>query len=458
MLDELLQRFSEKAPATVMFRSLFSRLFSPDGLNKLFSENRQRQFESAIPFSYLVHLLTPVVAGSRGSVNSSYLANRCEQSSQAVYDKLQKVEPRVSAALVSQSAKQLQEVLDQAKLRHSDILPDYHVFVLDGKTYDATEHRIEETRNDARAPLPVRAVAVFDTRYRLFTDIECSLNAHQCERKIVEPILERILPGAVYVADRNFCDGKILFHFFDKASYFVIRQHGASPSWRKTAETSKTKSQTDPDGNSVSECAIEIRLSDDSWQKVRQICVELGAPTRNGDGCGYILSNLPPKVSAVEIARAYKGRWKIEACLGHLAQALNAEIKTLCYPKAAGFCFCIALLLHNIMSTIRSLLEKHAQLPEKEKAKGREVSFYYLAQDIAENQGGMEIIFDARYWKKHAKMTLAEYAKLLISIASKASLLRYRKNTRGPKKKPPGKRKFNGTRHVAVQKLLEQRK
>jgi hypothetical protein len=76
------------------------------------------------------------------------------------------------------------------------------------------------------------------------------------------------------------------------------------------------------------------------------------------------------------------------------------------------------------MSTIRSLLEKHAQLPEKEKAKGREVSFYYLAQDIAENQGGMEIIFDARYWKK----------------------------------KPPGKRKFNGTRHVAVQKLLEQRK
>jgi hypothetical protein len=55
-------------------------------------------------------------------------------------------------------------------------------------------------------------------------------------------------------------------------------------------------------------------------------------------------------------------------------------------------------------------------------------------------------------------MTLAEYAKLLISIASKASLLRYRKNTRGPKKKPPGKRKFNGTRHVAVQKLLEQRK
>jgi hypothetical protein len=458
MVDELLARFSVKAPATVMFRSLFSRLFSADGLNQLFSSHRRRQFESPISFSYLVHLLTPVVAGSRKSVNASYLVERCEQSRQAVYDKLQKVEPNVSSALVSRSAEQLRAVLDQAGIQYPDILPGYHTFVIDGKTYNATEHRIEETRRDARAPLPGRAVAVLDTRYRLFTEVECSLNAHRCERKIAEPLLERLQSGAVYIADRNFSDGQLLYYFFNQKSYFIIRQHGTCPSWREL-ETSEPLTWTaDADGNQISEQPIEVRLSDDSWQKTRRICVKLKSPTRDGERLLYILSNLPGRVTAEKIAQAYRGRWKIETCLGHLATALNAEIKTLCYPNAAGLCFCIALMLHNILSTIRALIERHGQLPEKEQAKGREVSFYYLALDIAENQGGMEIAFDADYWETHSQLSLAKYSKLLISIAEKASLLRYLKTTRGPKKKPPGKRKFDGTRHVAVQKLIEQRK
>lgn len=457
MIEDLISRFAAKAPATVMFRSLFERLLSEETLNELFSNHRQRQVESPILFSYLVHLVTPVVSGSRRSVNSSYVADRCPQSAQAVYDKLQGIETPVSAALVRGSVEELRAVLNQAKVPHHDVLRGYHTFIIDGKTYNGTEHRILESRSDARAPLPGRAVAVFDTRYRIFTDIECSLNAHRCERKIVEPILDRLISGSLYIADRNFSDGMILSKFFTAKSYFVIRQHGACPSWREKGGSAVKIARPDKFGNKVSEQSIEVALPDGSWKSVRRVCIKLKRPNREGERTIYILTNLPSALSARQIAEVYKARWKIETCLGHLAQALNAEIKTLCYPKAAGFCFCIALLLHNIMSTIRSLLEKHAEVIPEEKDKSNEVSFYYIALEIAENQGGMEIAIDPQYWESQRKLSLASYCKFLVSVAKKASLRRYRKTGRGPAKPPP-KRRFNGSRHVATQKVLDQRR
>lgn len=456
MIEELVERFAAKAPCTVMFRSLFARLFSPELLDGLFAKNRRQQVESPILFSYLVHMMTPVVSGSRASVNASYRANPCRQSSQAMYDKLQGIEPNVSAALVRGTVQQLQAIQDKAKSRHKDMLAGYHTFIIDGKTYNATEHRLIESRSDARAPLPGRAVAVLDTRYRIFTDIECSTNAHRCERKILEPILDRLIPGAVYIADRNFSDGQILQKFFEANAYFIVRQHSRCPPWREMSRPDLKQSRTEKNGSRVAEQTIEIHMPDDTWRKVRQIKVSLKNPTRGGDKTVYILSNLPSKVTAKQIATVYRGRWTIETCLGHLAQALNAEIKTLCYPKAAGFCFCIALLLHNIMSTIRSLIERHAEIDEKANGVRYEASFYYIAQEISENQGGMEIAIDASYWIAQRKMSLSAYTKFLVSAAKQGKLKRYRKTGRGPKTPPP-KRKFDGTRHVAAQKFLDAR-
>jgi hypothetical protein len=56
------------------------------------------------------------------------------------------------------------------------------------------------------------------------------------------------------------------------------------------------------------------------------------------------------------ISETYIERWTIETCLGHLAQALNAEINTLAYPGAALLCFCLALVLFNIISALKTLL------------------------------------------------------------------------------------------------------
>jgi hypothetical protein len=457
MIDELIERFSSQAPATVMFRSLFARLFSQEVLDGLFSKHCRQQHESPVLFSYLVHLVTPVVSGSRTSINASYVANRCPQSSQAVYDKLKGVEPSVSAALVCETVQELRAIQDKAKVRRKDLIKGYHTYVIDGKTYNSTEHRITESRFDARAPLPGRAVAVLDTRYLLFVDIECSTNAHRCERKILEPILDRLQAGALYIADRNFSDGIILGKFYQSKAFFIIRQHGACPKWRETDKPRREFERPDGKGGKVSEKQIEVCMPNGSWQVMRRVCVRLKQPTRDGDKTIYLLTNLPSSVTARQIADAYSERWTIETCLGHLAQSLNAEIKTLCYPKAAGFCFCVALMLYNMMSTIRSLLEAHAEVDEKDKEKRHEVSLYYMATEIVENQGGMEIAIDATHWTSYHKLSLANYCKFLISVAKQAKLKRYRKTGRGPIKLRP-KRRFTGSRHVATQKFLDARK
>ena len=146
MIDELIARFAKRAPVAVMFRSLFARVFSDQTLDALFSQHSVWQVESKLLFSALVKLLTPVVSGASHSVNASYQMSNCEVSSQAVYDKLKGVESEVSASLVRETVVELRRIQDKSKTLCDDVVPGYHTFVIDGKTYNGTEHRLKESR------------------------------------------------------------------------------------------------------------------------------------------------------------------------------------------------------------------------------------------------------------------------------------------------------------------------
>lgn len=455
MIAKIMEQFAQKAPAALIFRGLFARLFSDDVLNQVFKDHRHRQVQSPLLFSYLVHLLVPVITGSKASVHAAYQASDCEVSRQAVYDKLKGVEPAVATALVRSTVGELRALQDKAKVQRKDVIPGYHTFIIDGKSLNGTEHRLWESRSDSRSPLPGRCVAMLDTRYELFCDVECEPYAYRCERKVLEPMFDRLEKGALYVADRNFSDGEVISRFKEAGTYFVLRQHGVCPAWRGIPgeEIVACKHGTSVGGR-VYEQKIEVQLSDKSWIKVRRVTIVLKKKTRNGDTTLHLLTNLPLSVSAVAITKVYRTRWKIETCLGYLSQALNAEIKTLCYPGAAGLCFCLALTLFNMMSLLKVLVTKYGQQPEPKKP--HEVSYYYLAHEIAECHAGMSIVFNDRDWKKYVAMTTSEFAKWMKSIATQAELRRYRKHPRGPTKPTP-KRKFTGSRHVATQQLLEAR-
>lgn len=456
MASKLIEQLASKAPAAAMFRCIFERVLSEEALNKIFQDHAKIQVECEILFSHLVDMVGSVVTQGAKSLNAAHRAAGHEYSRQGLYLKLKGVETDVSSALLRVSTEKLTEIRKATKMTHLDVIKGFHTYVIDGKTYNATEHRLVESRTDARAPLPGRAIAMLDMRNEMFVDVQCDVNALRCERKVAEPLLERhVQPGALYIADRNFSDGNILEIFFRKKAYFIVRQHGACPSWREIPGKTRRKIGTDETGGEVYEQEIEVRLADKTWVTVRRITVELSKPTRNNETVIHLLTNLPKRIKALAIGAAYRKRWTIETCFGYLSRAFNAEIKSLCYPKAAGFCFSLSLLLFNMMSLIRSMLLAHGKYSERYEI--TDVSYYYIADEISRSQFAVSELIQRSSWKEFAKMTVREFAMTLKRYASQADLARYRKNPRGPKK-PRLKRKFNGSRQVETSKLLASRK
>lgn len=455
MLVDVIDRFSENAPAAMLFRGVFSRVFCADRMNEIFVDHKQHQVESDILFSSLVDLLTPVVTGSKPSVHASYQDREEELgvSKQAVYDKLRRVEPAVSAALVKVPAVDLGQILRKARATKADPIPGYHTFVIDGKRLDGTEHRLEETRYMKSAPLPGTVLAMLDTRLEMFVDVACHPDAYACERKVVLPILDRLKKGSLYLADRNFCDGPLIERFLRAETFFIVRHHGRSPRWRKITGCRQRKVGKDQRGGTVYEQTIEVQLPDGTWKRLRRITVKLAKPTRDNDTELHLLTNLPESVTATTISVGYANRWTIETCLGHVAQALNAEINTLAYPGAALLCFCLALVAFNILSAVKSLLSKYAT-----KSSEVELSYYYLALEIAEARLGMEITINNAYWVDCANCSLSEFLEWAKQIAKQADLRRYRKHARGPKRPPPKRISGKGRSHVSSHRILQQRK
>jgi len=266
--------------------------------------------------------------------------------------------------------------------------------------------------------------------------------------------MEKLNKGALYLADRNFCDGPLIERFLTAEALFILRHHGRSPRWRKVKGCPRTRIGKDNHGGTIYEQEIEVCLTDGSWYRLRRITVKLSKPTRDGDTELHLLTNLPGSISALVVADAYAERWTIETCLGHVSQALNAEINTLAYPGAAILCFCLGLMLFNIISALKTLLVKHSRVSNQ----GFDLSYYYLALEIAGTRLGMEITIDDEHWKQYAEMSLQEFIAWLKAVAKDVDLRRYRKHPRGPKHPPPKRASGKKRPHVSSHRILEKRK
>jgi len=455
MLKSIFERFSKKAPVALLFRSLFARVFSPQKLNRIFSENRFWQVESSLLFSTVVEIVGSVVVRAKPSVHASFISHEEEVgvSKQAFYDKLAGIEVPVCEAMISECTAELVALLSAAQIKKPDLIEGYHCFVIDGKRLDGTEHRLDVARFTKSAPLPGSIVGILDTRVELFVHAIFDPDAYANERKMLAPYMTKFEKGALYFADSNFCDGPLIAAFLESNTFFVVRHHGRSPSWRKIVGCPKRLVGTDPAKQKVYEQEIEVQLPDKSWIRLRRITVVLATPTRDGDTELHLLTNLPTRVSAPCISEGYRGRWTIEVCLGKIASALNAEINTLSYPRACLFCFCLGLLAFNMISTLKQLLTRYNKTKQIPK-----LSDYYIALEIGESQLAFDICFDHADWQKLQRMTSADFLQWVSDIAKNAKLTKYRTHTRAPKKPPPkrssGKKRAHFSTHRALEEVL----
>lgn len=451
MLGKTFDAFVQRCPAAVMFRGLLERVFSAQRLDGLFLATARRQYEDTLLFSTVVALLAEVVNRQRPSVNAAYLAQAesIGVSVKAVYDKLARTEPAVSERLVRDTAADLATVVGRLRASGKAPLADYRLLIVDGNHLAGTDHRLRELRRTGAAALPGQALVVFDPQLSLATDVIACEDGHANERSLLPRLLEQMHAGECWMADRMFCTKTFLRETARRDVKFIIRRHRTDV---PTIPQAKPRRLGRIETGVVYETPVLVEYPDGSTLALRQITLRLDVPTRDGESEVELLTNLPKRISGRRIARLYRARWSIEQAFQDLATCLRGEINTLGYPQAALLGFCLALASFNLLSTVKAALRSVHQ-------PSRNLSTYYLADEIAMAWLGMDVAIAPPHWTRaFGAATLPQLASLLRWLAKHAAVNRYLTNPWTPKRPQPKRESGKRGRHVATYRILQQRR
>lgn len=452
LLNGVFERFVQKSPVAVMVQGLLENVLTPASVDALFEQHAENQYTRELLFSQIVDLMGQVVCGIYPSANAAYQKQReCFTVSRtAVYDKLNGVEPQVSAALTRQTAASLSEVIRELSGALPDLLPGYRVKILDGNCLAKTEHRLEELRTLAAGPLPGKSLVVLDPALMLAIDVFPCEDGHTQERALLDQVLATVAANDVWIEDRNFCTLGFLFGIAERDAYFVVRQHQNLP-WEAVSALQYAGQSDD-----VEVWEQQVRLTHPetgATRMVRRLELRLPKPTRDGDAVIHVLTNLPARVaSASVVANLYRQRWTIETLFQELESTLESEQTRLGYPKANLFAFCVSLVAYNVLAVVQAALRAvHGRKAEEE------ISIYYLTDEIKGVYRGMMIAIPADHWEPFRNLTAAQLAATLKDLAHRARMSTYQRHRRGPKKPAPQRIHCKDKPHVSTARLLATR-
>jgi hypothetical protein len=449
ILKAVFERFAKKSPVTVMTRALLEHALNAEALDALFATHAEFQYKRTLLFSGVVDLMGLVVCRMQPSVGAAFQAMQEELSvsQSATYDKIDGIEPGVTAALVRYTASRLSPVIEELGGQLPSLLPGYRVRIIDGNHLRATERRLAVLRQSKAGPLPGQALVILDPALMLATHMIPCEDAHAQERSLFTEVLPLVTAGDLWIADRNFCTVGFLYGIIQAGGFFVIRQHGNFP----IASSDELRSCGRCDTGEVFEQSVTFLGEKNKPFELRRIVVRLDKPTQDGDTEISLLTPVPAKdASAAQIADLYLKRWTIEGVFLTLTQIMDGEIPSLGYPKAALFAFGIALVSFNIASVIRATLRATFGHEKVEK----EVSWYYIANEVRFNYGGMDVALDEEIWVPFQSMSASELAARLKEYASNVRLSAFKRHPRGPKKPSPRRTMYVKETHVSTARLL----
>lgn len=451
ILSEVFERFAEESPVAVMARAALENALPPSAIDALFGDVAERQYTRDLLFSDVVGLMGMVVCKVRPSINAAYKkhAEALGVTRQAVYGKINGMEPAVGAALVRHTAAALAPAIEAMGGRREPWLPGYRARVLDGSHLPGTEHRLKPLRAERAGALPGQALVVSDPESMLVIDAIPCEDGHAQERSMTEQVLAPAGPGEVWVADRNFCTTALLFGIVGRRGSFVIRQHGSTLTW-------ETAGPREPGGRcetgEVFEQPVRLTGPEGRALRLRRVSVVLDKPTRDGDREVHILTDLPADAAdAAAVAEIYRKRWTLEAAFQEMEATLNGEIAALGYPRGALLALCVALVAYNVMSVVKAALRSvHGA-----GAIDAGVSGSDLAEEVAGTTRGMLIAIPEDEWTVFHELSPSEMGRVLHDLARGVRLSHYRKQPRGPKKPKPRKASGYGKKHLSTAKLLK---
>jgi hypothetical protein len=463
VFDEVFEPFIEESPVSVMFRGTLEAAFSSERLDQLFEDVAERQYCGELAFSTCAELLSLVVTRIQPSVHAAYRKKRQDisVSVRSVYNKLAGIEPAVSESLIRETAADLKPTIEQMDATLPGPLPGYEVRIVAGNHLSGTQHRLKELRAIGDAPLPGHTVAVLNPHVELVEDLIVCRDGHANQKPLYIQLLDQVRRGQCWIADRDYSTLGFLTGIAQRKAYFVIRQHGVL----KGQPVGRRRRVGRIDTGVVYEQALRLTTAEGKEITVRRVTVKLDEPTRDGDTELHLLTNLPKKVGASKIARAYASRWQIETAFAKLTTVLKCELNTLGYPEAALFGFCLAVVMYNAMSVVLAALRAtHPEIatPSTGTAAAKKkitFSFYYLADEISGVARGMAIAVPDQHWKNaFATPTPKQLAKKLLWLASRVNVEEFLTNPYGPQQRRKRRKMTTRGGNISTHRILQKRK
>jgi hypothetical protein len=452
ILSPVFEQFVNESPLSVMSRATIEYALSTQFLDDLFERTAESGYTRELLFSTTVDLMSLVVCGRVPHVQSAYkrILERVPVTLKCVYEKLQHIETQVSAEMVRCVADRCQGLIGEMGGTCQALLPGYRIKILDGNHLAATQKRLKVIRGHSAGPLPGQCLAVLDPALMLVTDVIPCEDAHTQERALLGQVLPLVQKGDVWIEDRNFCTVDFLHAVAQRRAYFVVRRHG-----NLTVEPQgEFGPEVETDTGWVSERRVWVCRDGVRVLRARLVRVRLKQATEDGDTEVEILSNLPARVKAVKAAYLYLKRWKIESTFHELTVALNCEVNTLGYPKAALFGFCAAVVAYNVLAVLKAAMRA---VHGEEKVQ-QEVSGYYVALEWALVYAGMMIALPAPQWQVFGQMSARELASFLRAWASKVNMEKIKKAPpRKPTREKPQRIKDKSP-HLSTARLLDEAK
>ena len=227
-LGKVFEPFVEQRPLCVMARGVLENLFNADKIDALFARTAEGQYTREWLFSSVVDLRGQVVLGVQPSVHAAYQAQAAQLgvSDQAVYDKLNHVELRVSAELVRDAARQAAPVIGALQAELPPLVPGYRTKILDGNHLAASAHRLDALRRTWAAPVPGQILVGWDQQQMLATEVVLCEDGHAQARSLLGQGLPFVEQDDLWIADRNVCTVDFLFGIAARGGGCVMRQHG----------------------------------------------------------------------------------------------------------------------------------------------------------------------------------------------------------------------------------------
>jgi len=332
----------------------------------------------------------------------------------------------VSGSVISDSAKQMNPIINAFQSRHQACVLSYKAKVKDGNHLAAIERRVKELRTKTSGQLLETVFAADEQEADLVTKVFLIRDSHAQERSVLDEVLLTVETKALLKAERNFCTKDFLKGIVKGNGFYVVHQHGGLLG----TDVGIGSAEVQVEGGKVSEGDDRLSQGETGFG-VRRITLVLSEETRDRDKLMYLLTNLPDEIPGAMIAEVYRKRWTIARRFYEVAQTLNFEPNTQGYPQAALFAFCLALIVSNALALIKaSLCAVHnSQAPEK-------MCHYHMARQIQEILAGMLVVLPPKNCMIYGQMEPVEFAGIPRQAAMNVKSENFKKAKHGPKKKP----------------------